>query len=312
MRKIALEIRKLTLSLAVLVAILLPALYAAPARAQNFHSWVSHGGLDTNNCTEASPCLTFNFALSQTTNGGEVSCLDSGSFGPFTVAISVVINCTGTAATTNSDQTSGCTSGIAINVPVGIVTLRGLNVAISSLPCGSDGILIQAAAAVYIEDCVIENFGRKGILDVRTTGGTKLAIKNTVVRNNGAGIVLLAAPRNSIVLENVHSVGNAYGIGVAAGNNVVISRSVISENSITGIEADPGAYVFVDNTEVSQNASYGIYALGTVGLANSDIAFNTSGISGTTMSYGNNRLFENGPGTAPTPVGGTSTDFGQQ
>jgi hypothetical protein len=30
------------------------------------------------------------------------------------------------------------------------------------------------------------------------------------------------------------------------------------------------------------------------------------------MSYGNNRLFSNGGGTAPTPVGGASTDFGQQ
>jgi hypothetical protein len=121
-----------------------------------------------------------------------------------------------------------------------------------------------------------------------------------------------AAPKNSAVLENVHSVGNTYGIAVAAGNNVVINRSVMCENSIAGIEADPGAYVFVDNTEISQNASYGIYAAGTVGLANSDIAFNTSGIFGTTMSFGNNRLFENGPGTAPTPVGATSTDFGQQ
>jgi hypothetical protein len=30
------------------------------------------------------------------------------------------------------------------------------------------------------------------------------------------------------------------------------------------------------------------------------------------MSYGNNRFFGNGGGTAPTPVGATSADFGQQ
>jgi hypothetical protein len=124
--------------------------------------------------------------------------------------------------------------------------------------------------------------------------------------------VVAAAPKNTVVLENVHSVGNTYGIAVATGNNVVINRSVMSENTIAGIEVDSGAYVFVDNTEISQNVSYGIFAVGTVGLANSDIAFNTSSISGTTTSYGNNRLFENGPGTAPMPVGATSTDFGQQ
>jgi hypothetical protein len=195
----------------------------------------------------------------------------------------------------------------------GVVTLRGLNVIVP--PGCFNGIVISGATTVYIEDCVIENAPSKGIIDNRGGGGgaTKLAIKNTIVRNSGsAGIVAGAAPKNSVVLDNVQSIGNTYGIAVAAGNNVVINRSVMSENSAAGIEADPGAYVFVDNTEVSQNANYGIYAAGTVGLANSDIAFNTSSISGTTMSYGNNRLFLNGPGTAPTPVGATSTDSGQQ
>jgi uncharacterized Zn-binding protein involved in type VI secretion len=304
--------KKLALWLTVLVAILLPALYAAPARATgNYHSWVSHSGSDLNTCTEGYPCASFNQGVASATDGGEVSCLDSGSYSQVIITISVTIDCTGTVATPNGDTATACINGIVINAPGKVVTLRGLNV--TGALCNTNGILIQAATAVYIEDCVIENWSQKGILDSRTTGLTKLAIKNTIVRNNGsAGIVAAAAAKNTVVLENVHSVGNAFGIAVAAGNNVVINRSVMSENSVAGIEADPGAYVFVDNSEISQNASYGIYALGTVGLANSDIAFNTSAISGTTMSYGNNRLFENGPGTAPTPVGATSTDFGQQ
>jgi hypothetical protein len=111
------------------------------------------------------------------------------------------------------------------------------------------------------------------------------------------------------VLENVQSLGNGYGIAVAT---VVISRSVMSGNNIAGIEADPGAQVNVEDTKISHNVGYGIYAVGTVTLANSDISFNTSSIAGSTISYGNNRLFGNGGGTAPTPAGGTSTDFGQQ
>jgi hypothetical protein len=114
------------------------------------------------------------------------------------------------------------------------------------------------------------------------------------------------------VLENVQSVGNKFGVAVATGNNVVISRSVMSENSIAGIEADPGAEVYVENTKISHNVGYGVYAVGTVVLANSDITFNTSSINGATTSFGNNRLFGNGGGTAPTPAGATSTDFGQQ
>jgi hypothetical protein len=70
--------------------------------------------------------------------------------------------------------------------------------------------------------------------------------------------------------------------------------------------------VAVENSKISHNASYGIFALGTVAVANSDISFNTSSISGSTISYGNNRFLGNGGGTAPTPAGGTSTDFGQQ
>jgi hypothetical protein len=313
MMNIALEIRKIALSLAVLAAILLPALSAAPAQATQIHSWVSHNGNDSNACTPASPCATIGHALGQTQDGGEVSCLDSGAFDLILVTTSVTIDCTGTVATPDPANGAGCVFGITINAPGKVVILRGLNVTGLAVCAGGNGIVISAATAVYIEDCVVQNWAHQGIVDNRTTGGTKLAIKNTVVRNNGsAGIVVAATFRNSAVLENVQSVGNTYGIAVATGSNVVINRSVMSENSAAGIEADPGAFVYVDNTVISQNANYGIYAAGTVGLANSDITFNVSSISGTTMSYGNNRLFENGSGTAPTPVGATSTDFGQQ
>jgi hypothetical protein len=257
--RIALETRKLTLSLAVLSAILLPALYAPPAQAQDYRSWVSRGGSDTNACTSASPCATVNHAMGQLFDNGQVSCVDSGSFEHFTVTSSVTIDCTGTVAITNRDTNPTCANdSVVINAPGKVVTLRGLKV---TGGCQINGINIQAATAVYIEDCVIENNSGKGIIDTRTTGLTKLVIKNTIVRNNAsAGIVLAAAAKNSVVLENVHSVGNTYGIAVATGNNVVISRSVMSENSIAGIEADPGSEVYVENTKISHNVSYGIFA----------------------------------------------------
>jgi hypothetical protein len=312
MMKIAFEIRKVALSLAVLAAILLPALYAVPAHAV-YHAWVSHSGNDGSDCTVADPCASFARALSQTAGGGLVGCLDSENFGVPVITISVVIDCRGTVSTNlTDDSTVSCGTAIVINAPGNVVTLRGLNL-FGVNGCGATGILIQAAAAVYIEDCAIENFSQKGILDQRTTGLTKLVIKNTIVRNNtSAGIVAGATPKNSVVLENVQSVGNTYGIAVATGNNVIINRSVMSQNTIAGIEADPGAQVFADSTEISHNVNYGIYALGKVTLANSDVAFNTSSIFGSTTSFGNNRFVGNGGGTAPTPAGATSTDFGQQ
>jgi hypothetical protein len=308
--------RKIALLLAVLWATVLLQLYSVPAYAVAItRTFVSHTGSDANPCTETSPCLTFAGALANTSSGGEIDCLDAGySALPLTITISVTIDCHGTewGAWNNS---SG--DGIDISAPGGIVVLRGITFNTAGIPCCTDtGINIMAATTVYIEDCVITGF-IKGISDVRSTGLTQLFIKNTVVRNNqfgtgSPGIVLAAAPKNSVVLENVKSLSNGYGIAVATGNNVVISHSVFSGNASVGIEADAGAQVFVDNTEITHNVSYGVYALGTVALANSDISFNTSSIFGSTMSYGNNRLFGNGGGTAPTPVGGTSTDFGQQ
>jgi hypothetical protein len=310
--------RRIALLIAAFAATTLLQLYSAPAYAVTFtRTWVSHNGSDGNPCSQTSPCQTFGAALSSTSAGGEVDCLDSGDFSSqFQITISVTIDCRGMVATTFNSSTG---DGIAINAPGAIVTLRGLTLnAMNTAGAGTNtGVRILAATTVHIEDCAITEF-KKGIADLRTTGLTKLFVKNTVVRSNNVnsnatGILLAATPKNSVVIENVQMLDNdGYGVAVATGNNVVISRSVISGNGIAGIEADPGATVIVDNTEITHNASYGIYALGTVSLANSDISFNTSSISGATISYGNNRLLGNGSGTAPTPAGGVSTDFGQQ
>jgi nitrous oxidase accessory protein NosD len=309
--------RKIAFLIAVCGAAIWLQLCSAPAYATSTRTWVSHTGNDSNPCSESSPCLSFPGALAKTAPGGEVDCLDAGDYSSpaqAAVTFSVTIDCHGFSATNFNPGTG---DGIEINAPGGIVVLRGLTFNFAGGANSIDtGIYVQAATTVHIEDCTINGF-RYGIADIRTTGLTQLFIKNTVIRDNhvnanSPGILLEAAPKNSVVLENVQLLSNGYGIAIATGNNVVISRSVISGNGIAGIEADAGAQVMVDNTEISHNVSYGIYALGNVALANSDISFNTSSIFGTTSSYGNNRLFGNGGGTAPTPVGGASTDFGQQ
>ena len=67
----------------------------------------------------------------------------------------------------------------------------------------------------------------------------------------------------------------------------------------------------MDNSLVSANAT-GLQNAGTMSLSNSEISFNTTGISGATTSFGNNRIFGNTvAGTEPT-LGVASTDHGQQ
>jgi hypothetical protein len=171
MRKIGFEMRKIARLLAVLAATLAPALHGAPADAQSSpQSWVSHSGSDNNNCSLALPCATFVQALSQTENGGQVFCLDAGSFGEFAVTTSVTIDCSGTVAVAKYEGAIFCAQAISINAPGKVVTLRGLRIAGATLQniCTiANGIVIQAAAAVNIEDCVIEDFSQKGSTSAR-------------------------------------------------------------------------------------------------------------------------------------------------
>ena len=115
-----------------------------------------------------------------------------------------------------------------------------------------------------------------------------------------------------MVLDNVRSENNAYGIAVATGNNVTINRSVLSGNSAAGVEGDGGAQIIVDQSTITNN-NIGVQSSFSVRLSNNNIAFNNVAISGASGTFGNNRFSGNGSiGTAPTPIGGATSDLGQQ
>jgi hypothetical protein len=309
MNNIALRTKKIALSLAVFTAMLSLVFGTPPGHAAgvSYRAWVSGTGDDTNDtgCQLSVPCMTFGVTLANTEIGGEVNCagpVNQGLTSAVTITYSVTIDCHDMFG---SIMVLGGANGIVINAPGGDVILRNLTLDgfVQNGDAGAVGILIQAAARVEIDNCKILNFAQKGIVDTRTSGATQLFIKNTVVRGNtGAGMVAAAAATNSVALENVQSVANAYGIAVGTGNHVTISRSVMFGNATAGVEADPGGQVYVDNTEIANNG-IGVQAYGNVALGNSGIVSNTTGISGTTSSYGNNRIFANfSAGTAPTPI----------
>jgi len=100
---------------------------------------------------------------------------------------------------------------------------------------------------------------------------------------------------------------------VASGVKLMVNRSAISGHAATGIVVGAGAEVNVDNSVVSGNAT-GISNSGTIRLANTDISFNATGITGASLSFGNNRISGNtAPGTAPTLIAPAGTNpAGQQ
>jgi hypothetical protein len=291
---------------------------SAPAHAQATRTFVSGVGNDADPCSRTAPCKTFAGAISKTFINGEIDCLDPGGFGTLTITKSITIDCTGTLGSVLASGTNGFNINIPVsaNDPFRTVRLRGITIngtgasGTIGTRTGLKGISITQAAAVILEDVLISDFSQQGISDTRTAGG-KLHIRNSVIRDTAIGILAQGAATNTVSIENSHVINNGFGVATATGNRVSIARSVFSGNSTAGIESDAGGQVGLDSTVVSNNGN-GLQNAGTMSLSNSQISFNTTGISGVTSSFGNNRLFGNtSPGTAPT-VGAATTDHGQQ
>jgi Right handed beta helix region len=293
---------------------------SAPAHAQATRTFVSGVGNDADPCSRTAPCKTFAGAISKTFINGEINCLDPGGFGTLTITKSITIDCTGTLGSVLASGTNGFNINIAVNAndPFRTVRLRGLTIngtgasGTIGTRTGLKGISITQALTVILEDLVISDFSQLGISDTRTNTGGKLIIRNSVIRNNTAsGIGVGGAATNNASIENVHSINNAFGVSTGTGNNVAITRSVFSGNTSVGVETDGGGQLAMDNSVVSGNV-IGVQNSGAMVFSNSEISFNGTGISTSTTSFGNNRIFGNtSAGTVPT-LGAASSDHGQQ
>jgi len=294
--------------------------FSAPAHAQATRTWVSGVGNDADPCSRTAPCKTFAGAISKTAIAGIINCIDSGAYGAVTITKSITIDCHDVFASilnASPQDQPGTTTGVIINVgtdpkdPLRTVRLR--NIDISGAGSGNVGISIMAASAVILEDIEVTGNMKQGINDTRTDGNTMLTVRNTVIANNGGSGITAAAQMNTLVLDNVQSNKNDYGLALAKTNTATIARSVFSNNKNAGIEADSGGQLMLDASVVSYN-SIGISASGgAVAFANSDIAFNATAFSGATTTFGNNRIFGNaGLGMAPAPAGASAPALGQQ
>jgi hypothetical protein len=287
---------------------------SAPAHAQATRTWVAGVGDDMNPCSRTSPCKTFAGAISKTAVNGIINCVDNGAYGGVTIVKSLTIDCheAQAAVLANADGVNGITINIAPDPKDPLRTVRLRNINIEGAGVGNAGVAILQATAVIMEDMSIIGFTKQGISDTRTEGGTMLAVKNSIIANNPGVGIGMGAKDNSVTLDNVHSIKNAYGLALATTNSASVYRSVFVDNSTAGVEADAGAQLMLDNSIVSYNAT-GVIATGSVGLGNTDITFNTTAFSGASGSFGNNRVFANGAiGTPLNPAGAPTPALGQQ
>jgi hypothetical protein len=283
---------------------------ADPARAtgSNQVSYVSNTGSDSNGCTNPTTdaCASFQGALTNTANCGEIDCVNTGAYSKGTViaiAQSVTIDCAGGVGSTLHDfEING--SGI-------VVRLRNLTINRGGM--GEWGVYAENMAALYVENCVISNIPDFNGIEFDPTTNAQLFVTNSIISNNGyngggginGGIYIKPASGVAATVSIDHSQikGNLFGIvadgtsgGIVKGT---ISNSVVSGNTADGIAATSSGssvWLLVDQTQVSGN-TYGLAAGGSgaeILARNTSVFNNTTGLhtanGGTLYSFDNNSL----------------------
>jgi IPT/TIG domain len=226
-------------------------------------TWVSVSGSDSNDCSRATPCMTFAGAFPNTIPGGEIDVLTPGDYGPLTItkAISIYNGVVGVAGVLVSG-----TSAIVIQAgATDIVNLRGLT--LDGGGASNDGVLITTAGRVNIGNCVIQGFATVAGINVSpATGSVNVRLENSTVLNNKVGVII--APANG------------------ATTNVSINRTHIDNNNGGGVRSDgtSGGSILtnISNSSIIQNAGNGVSASSgtggsvTVSMSKDLVAFNNA------------------------------------
>ena len=259
------------------IALALSLFSATGAATTAQRTFVASTGNDASPCSIAAPCRGFARAITQTSVGGEVIVLDSAGYGPVTVTKSAsIIAPPGIYA--GISVFSG--DGVTVNAPTATVVLRGLSI---NGQGGNNGILVQAAARVRVENCVVSAMHIAGISN--TAAGAELIVLDTIARDNLGSGVKLFADIGSLVLDHLrseHNGGNGVSISPTVGSLgalATISDSVFTHNGGDGIGADAvsGSTItlVVDRSVLSSNGQNGFRAAASGGSGAVTLSHNT-------------------------------------
>ena len=269
----------------------------ALAVGSQIRTFVASTGSDANPCSRIAPCRTFGAALTQTASGGEIVALDSGGYGAVVISQAVTI-----VAAPGIQASISPSSGAAITVdagPTNVVVLRNLYL---NAQGGNYGVWYQSAAALHIENLVVNGFADAGIL-MTLIPSAELYVADTIVRNTGgSGIYLYSysgTANVSIVRARIEN--NVYGVFADANVRASIKDTIVSGNAGAGFLANASSQPVELNLEgcVASGNFYGIAAASlsstaTVRVSNCSLTGNATGVSadtgGSILSRGNNTV----------------------
>ncbi len=307
--------RKIALAFAILGTTLTTALFTAPAHAQATRTWVSGVGDDANPCSRTAPCKTFAGAISKTAAGGEIDALDPGGFGALTITKSITID--GGGGQVASVLVAGTNGIVVAAAATDFVTLRNLRfdglLGGGNANAGLDGIKVQSAGQVTIDNCDIFGFNNNGIeVSLSTTG--LVAVRNTTLRNNKQNAVFAASSSGFAVVQisNSSIVGAATftqgGVNAGTGGAISVSNTTFQDLS-TGANVSAGGILNVDSSFFSSMSNAILTAAGTTQPTNvSNNSFYNAGTAfggaGSYLSANNNHI---GSGTAQGATPGAMT-----
>lgn len=294
--------------------------FASLSQAQATRTWVSGVGDDVNPCSRTAPCKTFAGAISKTAAGGEIDCLDPGGFGTVTITKSITIDGTNGAGF-GSILASG-TNGINVNDSASgspnSINVYLKNLSINGATTGVTGINISSARQVWIEGCQIFGFRSGGANGIGIKDNRTAVVSNPpfglwvydtkIVNILNAGIDITGNTTNGYKasLDKVRIYGgSSHGIQVTNGA-VQIRDSDISGNLGNGVRINTGAQVNLMSSVFNNNGTGVNNVNGICNLADVTIMNNSTGFAntGTSASFGNNNVRDNGGGnTLPPAVG---------
>jgi hypothetical protein len=277
-------------------------------------------GLDTNLCTETSPCLTLAHAATQVTDPGTIVILSSGSLAPVSITTNLAITCPSRACIIDG---SGHYYGIQISAPGKTVNLTG--VALEGYGAGVAGILVYDVDRLALDDVSISDFSY-GIYFIPSTGAdSHLFVQDSEISNSITRSVVLAPNSSNAVSAAFsrtrihHSLAGIVADAVAGtgGVSVTFSDGVISFQTNNGVIADGNAAgavasVLIDNSAITYSAGNCVMANGATAqvaltktmVTQCNVALNPLS-GGQIFTYGDNAVnFSTSNGTAPTTAGG--------
>jgi hypothetical protein len=300
---------RLALSISLIAAVCalpaMPAHAVAPTRV-----FVAAQGSDSNPCSFALPCRTFQHAHDTVAADGEIDVLDPAGYGTVNITKGLSIQGHGFAGISTGVNGGGVLVFAGAN---DAVTINGL--LIDGGGVGNTGISFGSAKSLTITNCIIRHFAGAGIA-LDPNASSKLVVADTLVIDiglvgitmNPSGSGTVNASFNRVGIYNTGTSGSG-GFNIAAGNStgtitavVVDSESSNAANDAFSVVSSQGhAATLMLIRSVAAGNGTGIDAIGpgaTIYVSQSSVTNNTNGwaasAGGAILTYGNNNINGNG------------------